>query len=932
MPDKRYNLAAFEVVAFQPIVLNGAKYSKKNQCQRWMANNQVVAWAIVFVAVVCAVLLTMYVMQKDDAKTSETIVIQHALPQTNDRWRCPPESFGEANPLCVPSPSDALVIPNLTWESQHNSTIEESLQDLLGLRIVTIIASIHGTIETFDPRIYRSNVASRLHISTSKVQISVRAASVLVTLNIDVGGTSTLSSVITKNLLDAEDFTMTTTRPLTEVELINNNFVYDAVFIDESTQRTVEYILQQFNKEYPPSTPPPNTLPPSIPPPNTLPPNTPPPSTFLPSVPPPSTPPPNIPLPNDLAYESHDVFEARQAVQLESLRHFYTALNGHTWTNNANWNTDAHICQWVGLTCNSDGWVTKIMLPKNNLQGSLFTAELASLTSLQQLDLSHNHITGSFPHALPITLTHLNLAYNSMSGELPAQLESLTNLEYLHLFWNHFNGTLSTAMLNHSSLLECKLIFEIDNWISNLFECNLTDIPAVCYTSSMCGHSDYLTGGHHNDYEKLRDRSEPPPVTPPPQPPLQVPPLTPTQLHRRPPLQPPLQPPSRPPSQPLSQLPSPPPSKPSPCPPPQSPLPLSSSTSSMNESLVSNVAKIMGDETAADVNVALIVVLVVVAVITASSLFVYRRQRHKLNFAKHELLKSRTPTADRAHERGRIVVERAPEDDNESHANTVSTPREQRDASVDQMLTPRSRLAFNIQNQQAYGSSGTLCKGVALTTALLSKCAQLSTIGGRSISSPRSNNSSNNATVASLPTRATADAPSGCNGDSCVSRTDSLEIAHLPELSEYVRRTHDRNNSCDGDDLSNLEGVHAQQKCNDIRLASTLEPVYLGDLAADYTPYVYSKTEANKDHELDRGEGIGVPTSARRRESIQEVSSNGTSAPLSPPSPHLEQYKIHVIHELAEDETDSDKMSRHADVRSRSLLSTATKLRTSYRC
>ena len=33
----------------------------------------------------------------------------------------------------------------------------------------------------------------------------------------------------------------------------------------------------------------------------------------------------------------------------------YNAAGGATWSNNANWNTTADVCTWIGVTCSADG-------------------------------------------------------------------------------------------------------------------------------------------------------------------------------------------------------------------------------------------------------------------------------------------------------------------------------------------------------------------------------------------------------------------------------------------------------------------------------------------------------------------------------------------------------------------------------------------------
>ena len=121
----------------------------------------------------------------------------------------------------------------------------------------------------------------------------------------------------------------------------------------------------------------------------------------------------------------------------------YNALNGEVWTkpwkiNNSAITTTA----WPGVTFNTEGRVTAISLPNNNLAGTLPT-EGFSLPYLETLNLSSNDIKGdlaAFCEALVGgrnenengILKTLNLSYcnlTGLTGVLPASITSL-NLGY----------------------------------------------------------------------------------------------------------------------------------------------------------------------------------------------------------------------------------------------------------------------------------------------------------------------------------------------------------------------------------------------------------------------------------------------------------------------------------------------------------------------
>ena len=95
----------------------------------------------------------------------------------------------------------------------------------------------------------------------------------------------------------------------------------------------------------------------------------------------------------------------------DALNALYNATNGVNWNDNTNWLRSSSPGEWYGVTTNSDGQVTELNLPSNNLIGSL-PAELAGLESLESLVLSGNDaIFGSLPQSfknLSLRVLHLD--------------------------------------------------------------------------------------------------------------------------------------------------------------------------------------------------------------------------------------------------------------------------------------------------------------------------------------------------------------------------------------------------------------------------------------------------------------------------------------------------------------------------------------------
>ena len=115
----------------------------------------------------------------------------------------------------------------------------------------------------------------------------------------------------------------------------------------------------------------------------------------------------------------------------------YNATDGANWTTNTNWSSAEPLSSWSGVTTNSDGLVTRLVLNNNGLDGTLPTA-LGDLSALEQLSLQDNALSGALPSALAnlTNLTSLLLTRSrALTGPLPdglRQLTGLTTVQILH--------------------------------------------------------------------------------------------------------------------------------------------------------------------------------------------------------------------------------------------------------------------------------------------------------------------------------------------------------------------------------------------------------------------------------------------------------------------------------------------------------------------
>ena len=108
----------------------------------------------------------------------------------------------------------------------------------------------------------------------------------------------------------------------------------------------------------------------------------------------------------------------------ESLREFYGATNGDEWVRSQNWGADNIAVQnWHGVSTDNLGYVTKVDLSNNGLEGNDI-GSLCNILSLQALDLSDNELSGAIPDCLLQLpgLRYLDLSDNALDDAPDALL------------------------------------------------------------------------------------------------------------------------------------------------------------------------------------------------------------------------------------------------------------------------------------------------------------------------------------------------------------------------------------------------------------------------------------------------------------------------------------------------------------------------------
>lgn len=133
------------------------------------------------------------------------------------------------------------------------------------------------------------------------------------------------------------------------------------------------------------------------------------------------------------------------AVECQALVTLHQTTGGTGWSNSANWLSTNVPCEWSGVAC-ADGHVTDLYLAYNGLSGPL-PAALGELTGLRSLLMSDNALTGPLPPELARLerLMQLDLSGNQLSGPLPPELGRLAALEALSLQNNQLSGALPAA-------------------------------------------------------------------------------------------------------------------------------------------------------------------------------------------------------------------------------------------------------------------------------------------------------------------------------------------------------------------------------------------------------------------------------------------------------------------------------------------------------
>ncbi|CAN6817171.1 unnamed protein product [Brassica oleracea] len=107
---------------------------------------------------------------------------------------------------------------------------------------------------------------------------------------------------------------------------------------------------------------------------------------------------------------------------------------------------------WQGILCNGSD-IISITLNDASLGGELGDTNLVRLHSIRTIDFSNNHIGGSIPSTLPVTLQQFSISSNQFTGTIPESLGTLSSLSDIFLNNNNLSGELPDVFQNLVSLI-----------------------------------------------------------------------------------------------------------------------------------------------------------------------------------------------------------------------------------------------------------------------------------------------------------------------------------------------------------------------------------------------------------------------------------------------------------------------------------------------
>ncbi|XP_057977984.1 MDIS1-interacting receptor like kinase 2 [Malania oleifera] len=143
---------------------------------------------------------------------------------------------------------------------------------------------------------------------------------------------------------------------------------------------------------------------------------------------------------------------------LENQTHSFLPSWSHLPPSNAS-RTGANPCTWSGLSCDTAGRITEIILPELGLEGTFHNFSFPLFPNLLHINLSTNKLYGTIPPQISnlSKLVFLDLSFNLFTGKIPSEIGLITNLEVLHLANNRLNASIPGEIGQLSRLTDLSL-------------------------------------------------------------------------------------------------------------------------------------------------------------------------------------------------------------------------------------------------------------------------------------------------------------------------------------------------------------------------------------------------------------------------------------------------------------------------------------------
>ena len=207
----------------------------------------------------------------------------------------------------------------------------------------------------------------------------------------------------------------------------------------------------------------------------------------------------DIPIPNS-TLETTFTPQQERAVLME----IFDQTDGHKWRKSTHWgNNSVPHCLWYGITCDqTNSYIISITLTTNNLVGAL-PRSLWKLRNLQGLCVGNNNkLFGNLFEILSTnmtTLLRLDLAFNKLSGEIPAEiLPKMESLVKVQLCCQLGKGLSSTIPRDIGNLSELQVLSLGENTLNGMIPKSIAKLKKLWFLD--LESVSFLRGGFENLY------------------------------------------------------------------------------------------------------------------------------------------------------------------------------------------------------------------------------------------------------------------------------------------------------------------------------------------------------------------------------------------------------------------------------------------------